>query len=83
MEDSNVYIRMKLSAAEAVGIHARHMKLARDTTEDQLLATIDHLNEDPSVHSILLQLPLDSTQPIDVERCTNSIQFDKVLKKLS
>ncbi|KAL5484100.1 hypothetical protein EMCRGX_G020546 [Ephydatia muelleri] len=77
LEDSNVYIRMKLSAAEAVGIRARHVKFPRDTTEDQLLATIGHLNEDPAVHSILLQLPLDSTQPIDVERCTNSIHFDK------
>ena len=78
MEDSNVYIRMKLNAAQEVGIIARHLKLPRETTEDQLLATIGHLNADPSVHSILLQLPLDSAGPIDTERCTNAIAFDKV-----
>ena len=78
MEDSNVYIRMKLNAAVEVGIRACHLKLPRETTEDQLLATIGRLNEDPAIHSVLLQLPLDSTSPIDVERCTNAIDFGKV-----
>lgn len=36
-EDSNVYIRMKLKAAEEIGIHAEHVKLPRSTTEAEVI----------------------------------------------
>lgn len=37
-EDSNVYIRMKLSSAAAIGINAQHIKFPRDgTTETDVL----------------------------------------------
>lgn len=36
-EDSNVYIRMKLRAAENIGITAEHMKLPRDITETEVI----------------------------------------------
>merc|ERR1719300_1291957 len=45
-EDSNVYIRMKLKAAEEIGISASCLKLGRDTTESQLLEKIMDLNKD-------------------------------------
>lgn len=35
-EDSNVYIRMKLKAAENIGITAEHVKLPRDITETEV-----------------------------------------------
>lgn len=35
-EDSNVYIRMKLKAAEAIGISATHHKLPRTITEAEV-----------------------------------------------
>jgi len=35
-EDSNVYIRMKLKAAEEVGITATHHKLPKSTTEAEV-----------------------------------------------
>lgn len=35
-EDSNVYIRMKLKAAERIGITADHVRLPRDITEAEV-----------------------------------------------
>ena len=35
-EDSNVYIRMKIKAAEEIGIDAKHMKLPRTITESEV-----------------------------------------------
>ena len=43
-----------------------------------MVALIQHLNSDPNVHAILLQLPLDSENPIDADKCTNTIAVYKV-----
>src|SRR5690606_19718501 len=55
---SSVYVRNKRRAAEKVGIHALDHDLPAGTSESELLALIDRLNADPSVHGILVQLPL-------------------------
>ena len=55
---SEVYVRGKRTASEAAGIAAVERHLADSTTEDELLALLDRLNADPSVHGILVQLPL-------------------------
>lgn len=47
-------------------------------TEGEVVATIQRLNNDPKVHAILLQLPLDSETPIDDVKCTNTIAINKV-----
>lgn len=47
-------------------------------TEGEVVALIQRLNCDPNVHAILLQLPLDSDSPIDADRCTNTIDVNKV-----
>ena len=59
-----MYIRMKSRAAAEVGIQIEHRKLPSSTTEGELLSAIASLNTDSSVHAILLQLPLDSTNDI-------------------
>lgn len=38
-EDSNVYIRMKLKAAEDIGIKAEHIRLPKSTTEAEVSTT--------------------------------------------
>ncbi|KAJ0173645.1 hypothetical protein K1T71_010794 [Dendrolimus kikuchii] len=76
-EDSNVYIRMKLTAAENIGIKAEHVRLPRDITEIELLAKITSLNEDPAVHGIIVQMPLDSIHTIDATRVTDAVSPDK------
>ncbi|XP_022817366.1 C-1-tetrahydrofolate synthase, cytoplasmic isoform X2 [Spodoptera litura] len=76
-EDSNVYIRMKLKAAENIGITAEHIQLPRDITETELLAKITSLNESPYVHGIIVQMPLDSEHPIDSHAITDAVSPDK------
>ena len=55
---SSVYVRNKRRAAEKVGIRAHDFDLPEGTSEQELLALIDRLNADPSIHGILVQLPL-------------------------
>lgn len=57
-EDSALYVRTKAKNCEAVGGFAEVHHLGEDTTLEQLLALIDKLNQDDSVHGILVQLPL-------------------------
>ncbi|MRS12941.1 MAG: bifunctional methylenetetrahydrofolate dehydrogenase/methenyltetrahydrofolate cyclohydrolase FolD [Actinobacteria bacterium] len=52
------YVRMKERDCEAVGIESRDHRLAGSTTQADLDALIDRLNGDPSVHGILVQMPL-------------------------
>ena len=65
-----MYIRMKSRAAAEVGIIVEHRKLPSSTTERDLLAVIAALNTDSSVHALLLQLPLDSTNNIGMHMYT-------------
>ncbi|KAL4706337.1 hypothetical protein ACJJTC_016631 [Scirpophaga incertulas] len=76
-EDSNVYIRMKLRAAENIGIIAEHIRLPTTITEIELLHEINALNESPNVHGIIVQMPLDSAEPIDSHRVTDAVSPDK------
>jgi len=55
---SHVYINLKQKHARAAGIEARDLKLPADTTQDDLIATIEELNSDDSVDGLLVQLPL-------------------------
>lgn len=55
---SAVYVRAKGKASEEVGIHSDTITLPASTTQAELLALIDRLNADRSVHGILVQMPL-------------------------
>ncbi|XP_058457068.1 C-1-tetrahydrofolate synthase, cytoplasmic isoform X1 [Malaya genurostris] len=76
-EDSNVYIRMKIKAAEEIGIRAEHVRLPRTITQDELLTVLKRLNEDPSVHGIIVQMPLESDHPIDAHLITDAVSPEK------
>ncbi|XP_066249646.1 C-1-tetrahydrofolate synthase, cytoplasmic isoform X1 [Euwallacea similis] len=76
-EDSNVYIRMKIQAAAAVGAVAEHIKLPKDSTQEELLKRLDGLNNDPNVHGIIVQMPLDSVNEIDSHLITDSVAPSK------
>ncbi|XP_027716973.1 C-1-tetrahydrofolate synthase, cytoplasmic-like, partial [Vombatus ursinus] len=75
--DSNLYISMKLKAAEEIGIRATHIKLPRNSTEAEVLKCITSLNEDPTVHGLLVQLPLDAEKNTSTELVTNTIAPEK------
>jgi methylenetetrahydrofolate dehydrogenase (NADP+)/methenyltetrahydrofolate cyclohydrolase len=55
---SQVYVRSKGKQTVEVGMNSYEHKLDVDTSEEDLLALIDTLNNDPAVHGILVQLPL-------------------------
>ena len=55
---SQVYVRNKGKAAEAAGITARDHRLDASTSQADLLTLVETLNQDPSVHGILVQLPV-------------------------
>ncbi|MEM1162807.1 MAG: bifunctional methylenetetrahydrofolate dehydrogenase/methenyltetrahydrofolate cyclohydrolase [Pseudomonadota bacterium] len=55
---SQVYVRNKGKQTLEVGMNSYEHKLDAATPEDDLLALIDTLNNDPAVHGILVQLPL-------------------------
>ncbi|MHB1209431.1 MAG: bifunctional 5,10-methylenetetrahydrofolate dehydrogenase/5,10-methenyltetrahydrofolate cyclohydrolase [Acidimicrobiales bacterium] len=52
------YVAMKHADCEEIGITSVHEHLPASATQDDVEAVIDRLNADPSVHSILVQLPL-------------------------
>lgn len=55
---SHVYVGNKIKACEAAGIKSTEARLPEDTDFDTIAKTINDLNNDNSVHGILLQLPL-------------------------
>lgn len=57
---SQVYVRNKHRACEKAGMASQQHKLPVETTQTELLALVDQLNNDPLVHGILVQLPLPS-----------------------
>jgi methylenetetrahydrofolate dehydrogenase (NADP+)/methenyltetrahydrofolate cyclohydrolase len=55
---SQVYVRNKIKVCHEIGIRSEEHLLDGDISLATLLALIDRLNADPSVHGILVQLPL-------------------------
>ncbi len=55
---SQVYVRNKVKACEDVGFHSVLEKYDATMTEAELLARVEALNNDPTIHGILVQLPL-------------------------
>ncbi|KAL9890228.1 C-1-tetrahydrofolate synthase, cytoplasmic-like [Glossina fuscipes fuscipes] len=76
-EDSNVYIRMKIKAATEIGIDVRLVQLPRSITQIELLDKIFNLNNDPSVHGIIVQMPLDCETKIGSHKITDAVSPDK------
>jgi methylenetetrahydrofolate dehydrogenase (NADP+)/methenyltetrahydrofolate cyclohydrolase len=55
---SQVYVRNKVKACEDAGLNSVLEKYPAEMTEAELLARVNALNNDPSIHGILVQLPL-------------------------
>lgn len=56
--DSSTYVRMKLKAAEEANILCELVQFPESITEPELLQQITRFNNDPTVHGILVQLPI-------------------------
>ncbi|HET8649150.1 MAG TPA: tetrahydrofolate dehydrogenase/cyclohydrolase catalytic domain-containing protein, partial [Gemmatimonadales bacterium] len=68
---SQVYVRSKGRACEEAGMHSVTIRLSADTSEAELLATVDRLNDDRAIHGMLVQLPLP--RHIDTERVLHRV----------
>jgi methylenetetrahydrofolate dehydrogenase (NADP+)/methenyltetrahydrofolate cyclohydrolase len=72
---SEVYVRNKTKAVTEAGMRPLDLKLPDSVSEDELLAKISELNEDPNVNGILVQLPLPAQ--IDAQKVINAIAPEK------
>ncbi len=72
---SQVYVRNKKRACEAVGITSLEYLLDENETEEKLLELIDFLNKDDNVDGILVQMPVP--KQIDPDRVIEAISPDK------
>jgi methylenetetrahydrofolate dehydrogenase (NADP+) / methenyltetrahydrofolate cyclohydrolase len=55
---SAAYVRSKGTASEEAGMRSETIRLSATSTERELIGVIDRLNRSPSVHGILVQMPL-------------------------
>lgn len=58
LAQSELYVRLKLKACDEVGIGHRGFNLPQDTSEEELMAKVRELQDDPKVSGVLVQLPL-------------------------
>ena len=72
---SRVYVRNKVRACEETGVRSQLHEYGADVSEAALLALVDKLNTERTVHGILIQLPLPAH--IDAERVLQAVSAAK------
>ncbi len=72
---SQVYVRSKEKACQAVGFYSEKIVLNKNITQDKLLTVIKKLNKNPKIHGILVQLPLP--QHLDEKIVIDNISPEK------
>jgi len=69
------YVTAKAKGAEEIGMHEETIRLPADTPEEEVIRTVDKLNEDAKFHGILVQLPLP--KHVSTEKVINYISPEK------
>lgn len=72
---SQVYVRMKVKKCEELGMKSVKIEMPASSTQDEVLAQVRALNENPEIHGFLVQLPLPSH--IDENAVINAIDPSK------
>ncbi|EEO3810425.1 bifunctional methylenetetrahydrofolate dehydrogenase/methenyltetrahydrofolate cyclohydrolase FolD [Listeria monocytogenes] len=72
---SRTYVRNKQKRTEEAGMKSVLIKLPENVTEEKLLSVVEELNEDKTIHGILVQLPLP--EHISEEKVIDTISYDK------
>ncbi|GBF72662.1 bifunctional methylenetetrahydrofolate dehydrogenase/methenyltetrahydrofolate cyclohydrolase [Paenibacillus sp. 598K] len=72
---SRVYVSSKDKACQELGLYSEVHRLPEDTTQEDLLALIDRLNRQTTIHGILVQLPLP--RHIDEKAVIDAIAVEK------
>lgn len=73
--ESNTYISGKIKFGETIGAVVEHKKFPADVTQGHLSSIIHNLNSDPSVHGIIVQMPIP--EHLDKEKVINTINPKK------
>ncbi|MBR2108212.1 MAG: hypothetical protein IJ937_13205 [Treponema sp.] len=55
---SKVYVGRKEAMCQELGMHSEKFALPEETTQEELVALVEKLNNDANIHGILVQLPL-------------------------
>ncbi len=55
---SEIYVRNKKTMCDTIGVHSEVVRLPNDVSQEDLIAHVERLNQDPAIHGILVQLPL-------------------------
>jgi methylenetetrahydrofolate dehydrogenase (NADP+)/methenyltetrahydrofolate cyclohydrolase len=74
-EGSRIYVNRKAKMCADVGMHSMKLEFPEDLSEKELIAEIEKLNADPSIHGILVQLPLP--KQISADRVLASVRVEK------
>ncbi len=74
-EDSMLYVRLKEREAKRVGIDIHVYRCLQDTSENDIIEVVEHLNQDDDVDAILVQLPLP--KKFDTDRIIKTIDPEK------
>jgi len=72
---SQVYVRNKVSACEKAGFKSVMHRMPENTSQDALVGLVEQLNDDPTIHGILVQLPLP--KHLDSHLVIESISAEK------
>ncbi|MDD3332282.1 MAG: bifunctional methylenetetrahydrofolate dehydrogenase/methenyltetrahydrofolate cyclohydrolase FolD [Proteiniphilum sp.] len=72
---SETYVANKVRSCEEVGFHSTLIRYEEDVTEEELLACVKRLNNDPDIDGFIVQLPLP--KHIREERITEAIDYRK------
>ncbi|HEY0969907.1 MAG TPA: bifunctional methylenetetrahydrofolate dehydrogenase/methenyltetrahydrofolate cyclohydrolase FolD [Gemmatimonadales bacterium] len=72
---SAVYVRSKERACIEAGMNGRTIRMPAETSQEELLAEVERLNEDPEVDGILVQMPLP--KHMDADEVIHRIDPDK------
>ena len=72
---SATYVRMKGKACDEAGLYHETIRVAKETTEAELLALVERLNADHKIHGILVQLPLP--KQINTQRVLHRVSPEK------
>lgn len=72
---SQTYVRGKMRACRALGMHSEKIELPATSSTDEILAVVERLNQRTDIHGILVQVPLPSQ--VDRRRVLNAILPEK------
>jgi len=78
---SAIYVRSKAEQSREAGMHSVVRHLAADTPQSEVVALVRALNDDPTIHGVLVQLPLP--KPIDEGAVLAAMNPDKDAKARS